>query len=227
MNDNLPLRLLDEHQDFAQAAPLVAIEGLSSPRVCQLLNQLVRHMDRDECYVEVGTWKGLTLLSAAWGNFGRTCIGCDKFRFYGRFTGLGLQARRALERNIRRHRGRTADIHFHHMSYQRMFAERRISSPIGVYFYDGDHSYGGTYEGITRAAPFLNERSVLVVDDWNDRTIRQATTDALQRACLTPLWHRCLPGNHSGEQFWNGLGIYHLEKGADAERINRTLEAVA
>lgn len=221
MKDNLAARLLHDHEDFVDAEPLVDVPGMSSPRVCNLLNLLVRNMDRGECYLEVGTWQGLTLLSAAYGNFGRTCIGCDKFRLYGRFTGLGLLAKRSLYRNIRRYRGHTADVHFHHAPFQRVFQQRRISSPVGVYFYDGDHSFGGTYTGVVEAAPFLNERAVLLMDDWNDPVIRQATWASLERAHLRVLWFRALRGNQTAEQWWNGLGVFFLQKETHAPRLVR------
>src|SRR5262245_35296777 len=92
--------LLEAHDYFRSAKPLVDIEGLSSHRVCNLLNYLVAELGSDECYLEVGTWKGRTLMSAAFGNRGKLCIGCDRFRFWGRFTGPGCIAKRALMRNI-------------------------------------------------------------------------------------------------------------------------------
>ena len=221
MNDNIAARLLADHHDFDDARPLVDVRGLSSPRVCNFLNQLVRHMDPHECYLEVGTWQGLTLLSAAYGNFGRTCIGCDKFRVWGRHTGLGVRARRALERNVQRHRGRTADVLFHHTNSERLFAEARISSPVGVYFYDGDHSHRGTRDGITSATPFLSEKCVVLVDDWNDPVIRQATAAGLRDADLRVLWQRELSGDHTRQGWWNGLGVFFVEKGPTAARLDR------
>jgi hypothetical protein len=144
MNTNIASQILEENHDFADAAPLVDIEGMSSPRVCRYLNRLVASMDPGEAYLEVGTWKGRTLLSAALGNAGRVCIGCDKFRFWGRYTGLGSIARRDLLHNIDRFRGMTASIWFHDMNSRRFFAEVHPPLPVGVYFYDGDHSYEGT-----------------------------------------------------------------------------------
>src|SRR6185295_3947505 len=88
MNDNAAERLLRETDDFRDAQPVVDVAGLSSPRVCALLNRLVASLPPDEHYLEVGTWKGLTLLSAAWGNADKVCIACDKFRLWGRWTGF-------------------------------------------------------------------------------------------------------------------------------------------
>ena len=221
MNNNIALAVLEEHQDFSGAEPLVDVTGMSSPRVCALLNALVRRMDPEECYLEVGTWQGLTLLSAALGNFGRTCIGCDKFRLWGRYTGWGVRARLALERNIGRYRGSTADILFHAVSSRRLFAERRISSPVGVYFYDGDHSYRGTRANLVAATPFLSDRAVILVDDWNDPAIRAASFDGLGEAGLSILWHRELAGDHSRAGWWNGLAVFFVEKAPSAARLAR------
>jgi hypothetical protein len=222
MNHNTVSQILGRHHDFVDARPLVEVRGLSSPRVCNLLNALVRELDPSEAYLEIGTWQGLTLLSAALGNFGRTCIGCDKFRFYGRFTGWGLGARRALLRNIRRYRGYTADIHFHHTTAARLFAERRVSTPVGLYFYDADHSYRGTRHGIEAAAPFLADRCLVILDDWNDPIIRRATHDGLEAAHLRRLWQGELGGDQTERGFWNGLGLFYVEKEKAAARLDRS-----
>lgn len=213
MNTNIAARILAEHHDFHGAEPLVDIEGLSSPRVCRLLNHLVAAMDPGEAYLEIGTWKGRTLLSAALGNVGRTCIGCDKFRLWGRFTGFGLLARRELSRNIERYRGKSADVIVHAMDSRRFFyAPERVPLPVGVYFYDGDHSYPGTFHGIVAAAPYLSDKSIVIVDDWNDPTIRRATFDAIREARLQILWERSLRGDHTERGFWNGLGVFFIAK---------------
>lgn len=216
MQENIAARLLEQHRDYALAEPLVDIEGLSSARVCRFLNDLVRNMGDDEHYLEVGTWKGRTLLSAAIDNPGRTCFACDKFRLVGRFTGLGCLARQALYRNIERYRERSARVVFHHTTSARLFRERRVPPPIGVYFYDGDHSFAGTYHGITSVEPILAARAVLLVDDWNDRVIRAATREALRAGPLRVLWDRELEGDHSEQGWWNGLGVFYVER-RDAE----------
>jgi hypothetical protein len=167
-------------------------------------------MAADEQYLEVGTWKGRTLLSAAFRNYQRVCIGCDRFRVWGRFTGPGALVRRALHSNIQRYQKECARIELHEMPSQRLFDEGHLRPPIGVYFYDGDHSYSETFHGVVAAVPFLAERSVLLVDDWNDPVIRCATREAIESAGLKLLWHRALPGHHDESAWWNGLGVYWL-----------------
>jgi len=213
MKANALERLLAETNDFAASRHIVNVEGMSSARHCTLLNRLVTAMDPGEHYLEIGTWRGRTLISAAYQNQGRLCIGCDTFRFYGRFTGWGFQARRALFANIERFRTDSAEICMYAMRSRALFRRGLVPAPIGVYFYDGNHSRRGTMHGILAAAPLLSRRSVLLMDDWNDPVIRQATHDALERAPLRVLWSRELSGVKGSEAgFSNGLGTFWLER---------------
>jgi hypothetical protein len=184
---------------------------MSSPKVCQLLNQLVMSMDPGEHYLEIGSWHGRTLLSAALHNRDRVCLGCDKFRAFGRYTGFGYVARRALRTNIARYAGRRAAIWFYDMPSRRFFSRRRFNGTIGVFFYDGDHSYGGTRRSIAAAAPWLSTRAVVLVDDWNVERIRTGTFDGFADASVRILWHRSLTGDHTEETWWNGLGAFYVE----------------
>jgi hypothetical protein len=204
-------RLLRETGDFAGAGHLVDVPGMSSPRVCHFLNRLVACMDPGEHYLEIGSWQGRTLLSAAFENRGRLCIACDRFRFFGRYTGFGYRARRALGRNLARYAGRRAAVHFYDMDSSRFFRRCRFDGSIGVYFYDGDHSYTGTRRSIAAGAERLSARAIVLVDDWNVRRIRAGTLDGLRDAAVRVLWHRALEGDHTEATWWNGLGVFYVE----------------
>jgi Methyltransferase domain len=217
VDTNIARELLKLHADFVGAEPLV--EGLSSPRVANFLNRLVARLAPGETYLEIGTWKGLTLISAAFDNPSKVCIGCDRFRAWGRFTGPGVLARRALAKNLKRYRARSAKIRVFAMKSCELFRRRLLGAPVGVYFYDGDHSYESTHHGMVAASPFLAERSVVLVDDWNDREIRRATFDGLEQASLRVVWRRALPGDHTTLGWWNGLGVFCVEKTRGALRL--------
>ena len=211
MQTNHADRLLRETADFAGAEHLVDIPGMSSPRICHFLNRLVACMDPGEHYLEIGSWQGRTLLSAALGNRGRLCIACDKFRIFGRHTGFGYRARRALERNLAQSAGRRAAVHFYDMPSSRFFRRRRFDGSIGVYFYDGDHSYRGTRQSIAAGAQRLSTRAVVLVDDWNVKRVRAGTFHGMRDAALQILWHRGLEGDHTEATWWNGLGVFYVE----------------
>jgi hypothetical protein len=215
MRTNQAERLLRETADFADAEHLVDVPGMSSPRICNFLNRLVACMDPGEHYLEIGSWHGRTLLSAAFENRGRLCIACDRFRFFGRHTGFGHRARRALERNLGRFAGRRAAVHFYDMPSSQFFRRRRFEGSIGVYFYDGDHSYAGTRWSIAAGAQRLSARAIIMVDDWNVRRIRAGTFHGMRDAAVQVLWHRALEGDHTEATWWNGLGVFYVETGRD------------
>lgn len=212
MLTNAAERLLAESNDFEGATHLVEVEGMSSPRVCRLLNGLVASMDPGESYLEVGLWKGLTLLSAAYGNKERRCFGCDRFRLWGRYTGWGFRARRALAANVERYRDQCAQIQLFEMPSERLFERHLVPGPVGVYFYDGDHTYEGTRAGILEGARLLSRRAVVLVDDFADPSIRHGTFEAIYAANLQILWSRFLGGWNRG--FWHGLGVFYVERSA-------------
>lgn len=210
---NVVERILAENNDFEGAKHLVEVEGLSDPKVCNLLNRLVAAMPADQKYLEIGTFKGLTLCSAAYGNKGKHCIACDKFRFWNKYTGWGFQARASFYANVDRYKANSATVEFHDMKSLTMFRKGLVKGPIGVYFYDGDHSYTATRDNILAAVPLLAPTSVLLVDDWRDPIIQSGTRDAIKQGGLRIEWERSLGGDRSkGRDFWNGLGVFVLAK---------------
>ena len=211
--ENVARGLLERTNDFEGASPVVDdVEGMSSPRMCRLLNALVAELPEGEAYLEIGSWKGLTLLSAARHNQDKKCIACDKFRFWGRYTGLGASAELAFRKNVEHYRGECAEIEFHKMDSDELFSRELVRDRVGVYFFDGDHSFEGTYDGIMKGAKLLADEALVLVDDYNDRIIRGATLAALEDAGLEVTWSRRLEGDQSDHGFWNGLGVFHVRR---------------
>lgn len=206
---NIAQMLLEKHNNYENFEHLVDVQGLSSPRVCNFLNDLVGHLGDDECYLEIGTWRGLTLCSAAHMNKGKVCYACDKFRVWGRWTGFGVMAKRALKRNINRYREQSAEIRFFHMTSKKFFELDAIKEPVKVYFYDGDHTYDGTRHGVVAARDVLASESILLMDDWADPVIREATYDGIQAAGFEIAWQKDLL---KADGWWNGLGVFVLQK---------------
>ncbi|MFK7998399.1 MAG: class I SAM-dependent methyltransferase [Polyangiales bacterium] len=206
-------QLLQSNNNYNDAQHLVDVEGMSTPRVCNFLNQLVASMDEDETYLEIGTWKGLTLCSAAYGNAGKKLVACDKFRFYGHHTGWGFKAKRALHDNLARYAPESAEVTFHNMPSEKLFRDKLVPSNVGVYFYDGDHTYLGTRNHIEWAENLLADECILLVDDYNDPEIRRATEDAIDTMNFKATWSKYLPGeNGKQDGWWNGLGVFALKR---------------
>lgn len=126
--------------------------GFSSSRVEHLLNQLVGLMPKDEVYFEVGVLHGRTLEAASIGNDDKRLIGCDPCIKYDVLPA-------PFSPNVKFVREGWRDV--------------PLLDPIGVAFYDGDHSEYETSQFLTTIEPFLADEAVVVLDDWDRVSVRQ------------------------------------------------------
>lgn len=180
--------LLIDHRLWLPA--LSSRRGFSSTRVEHLLNRLVRAMPEEEAYLEVGTLEGRTLESAAMGNFSKRLIAFDHELKY-----------------LASPQGLPANVEFRRMPWQ----DAQILPPIGVAFYDGEHSELDT-RGFTQSVQrFLAPEAVIVFDDWDRASVRKgvlSAVPALQLVAELPSYTDGLsmPPNHFG--FYFGVSVW-------------------
>jgi hypothetical protein len=197
---------------------VLALEGYSSPTVRHFLNNLCRFPAAN--YLEVGTWKGSTLMAASYGNAGRfTAI--DDFSHHVQSRREGQAARAQLGRVRRRFRGHCR-VRFHDSDCWSEALLPRLPRDVNVYFYDGRHTYEDQHRAFTHFEPVLAREYVGVVDDWNRPYVRQATRDALaelghetvwERELFTRGWFRQhLTGVWKGPHWFNGLLVAVLRR---------------
>ena len=133
------------------------------------------------------------------GNETKTCIGIDNFSQYEQTDQekLFYQHFEAFK----------SPVHaFYAMDYQDYLKQHQ--GQIGVYFYDGDHSYEHQLEGLTIAEPFLAPGAIVLVDDANWFYPLQATRDFLDdRPGQFELLTHCSTSDNYHPTFWNGLTI--------------------
>lgn len=213
METNLAKDILEKHQNFENARHLVNIEGFSTPRVCHFLNRLVAAMDPKESYLEIGTFKGLTTFSAAYQNKGKKVIACDKFQFFGKKVGFGFRVKKAFAKNLLQNASdENANIEFYHLATKKLFQKNKVKGPVGIYFYDADHNYHPTKNAVLDALPVLSPKFILLMDDFDWEKVRRGTLDAIDEAGLKVLWQKELKGDKTLQGWWNGLGVFYLEK---------------
>lgn len=159
------------------------LKGYSGTKLIALLQALSKSLlsNADVCYLEVGVFQGLTLLSVANHlNADRSdellCFGVDNFsqfdverKNYDLVTrtaaGLGLTNVRLINRDYE-----DAFVHL------REHIENR---KLGVYFVDGPHDYRSQLMCLLLAVPYMASQSVILVDDCNYPHVRLATRDFL------------------------------------------------
>jgi hypothetical protein len=169
--------------------------GFSSTRVEHLLNKLVQRMPPDEVYFEVGVLNGRTLESAAVGNVDKLLVGCDAGEKYDTPMPTGLPF----------------NVNVMMAKWQR--AIEVLKKPIGVAFYDGDHAEGAVYEFMSVVGSYCAQEAVIVLDDWDRKSTRDAVFRAVENDGRFQLLREMpeygdglsCPPNHFGYYFGVGL----------------------
>ncbi|MGH7779752.1 MAG: class I SAM-dependent methyltransferase [Candidatus Binataceae bacterium] len=180
---------------------LSRVQGMATENKLKLLNLAVAALGEGEVYVEVGCYKGASLVGAAAGNPDARIYACDNF---SQFDGATEALAAVLEQFTRQ-----GQVEFHNLDF-REFMTRAPWRPakIGAYFYDGGHSFEDQYDGLRFALPHLADDALVVIDDTNKRAARSANAlIARQVPGFELILNLRTPKNHH-PTWWNGIQIY-------------------
>jgi predicted O-methyltransferase YrrM len=182
-----------EHPRDQRFAPILeAVGGLARENNLALLNLAASCLGPGESYVEVGSFKGLSLIAAMLGNTG-DFVGIDNFS-------LGGGSRRLLEANLRRH-GLSGHTVFEGDAFtllrRGVLGDRRV----GVYYYDAAHDYRSQLRGLRLIEPYLVDDALLIVDDTDWEQVARAMRDYLAGQPRAELAVK-LDGKDLGQPWW-------------------------
>jgi hypothetical protein len=179
---------------------LCKIPKMSTYLIGVLLNYAVREMKAEHSFLNVGVWNGFTFLSGLIDNSDKKCIGVDNFSEFGGPKDSFLEkfsSYKCSEEHI-----------FFEMDYKD-YLQTKHKDKLGVYLYDGEHSYENQYEGLKQAEPFFGDDCIIFVDDTNYPDPRNATYDFISKSenMYQILMDRttCISSHPT---FWNGLIIF-------------------
>jgi hypothetical protein len=177
---------------------VLKIDGMSSDKVRHLLNNLCRHMD-DTRYLEVGTWKGSTLISASYKNEG-TFIGVDNFQYFGGPKEAFYKNRELFSEH--------SQVSFFEESCWDL--DLNNIPKINVYLYDGKHSQIEQYRAYTHFDSILEDHFITIVDDWNVPHVRTGTFDAFRDLGykVEYQWERLTEKVGDKQDYWNGMTVF-------------------
>ncbi len=181
------------------------IPGMATENKLMLLNLAAAALTPDEVYVEVGCYKGLSLVGAAAGNPSARIFACDNF---SQFDGAAAALRATLDANTAPGQVEFFDLDF------RSFMTRAPWRParIGAYFYDGGHSFADQYDGICAALPHFSDDAAIIIDDTNKRAARAANRLAARQVPgLELVLDLRTPRNHH-PTWWNGIQVYRYRR---------------
>lgn len=208
-------RLLDEqYRDSQDLCPDVM--GMLSVRKQRLINLAFSLLPHGECYIEVGTFRGKSLLSAMLGNPYRPVYAIDNFSEFER-NGLELTMANLL------HYGRASQVIFFDEDFRSVFRRPPFSTPAGLYFYDGAHDEQSQYDGILMAEPFLADTALVLVDDWRLAADSGSYAEAGTLRAMRDSKHDWkllyeLSARYNGDYglWWNGVGVLSFQRNPDA-----------
>ena len=177
-----------------ELSSLSKIDGMSTAANCFLINSICKSFNKDELYLNVGVWKGLSLCSGLLNTECRV-IGIDDFSQFG-------GPKETLLKNYENYK--RGNDNFYDIDYIDYFKNHKGN--IDFYFYDGEHSYENQYKAITLAAPFLQKNSLILIDDTNCDDPRNATFKALDDLNFKyDIWFDQKTAHNCHPTYWNGL----------------------
>lgn len=144
-------------------------DGMATENIGFLLNYAASLMEPGECYLEIGTWKGRTLSYAMEGNYDQDFYACDDFsqfrerrKWYWPFG--EREPKRSLNKVLRGASDRCR-VTFLEGDFRKVLP--RFHKRVGVYFYDGGHTFQDQFDGLEYALQHMAPESLIVVDDTN------------------------------------------------------------
>ena len=152
--------------------------GLSGRATVGLLQRLVGLVEdrKSLCYLEIGVFQGLSLLSVAIEHPEFACFGIDNFSILdpkGENLGIVQDRTRRLAATNAHLINRDYEAALEHLP------EHIGARKVAVFFIDGAHDYRSQLMALLLIRPYLSERAVIIVDDANYFDVRQSTRDFL------------------------------------------------
>jgi len=181
------------------------VESANSENIRLLINELVKRFAKNGIYLEVGTFMGSSLLSAALFNPSTLCIGVDNF---SEFDPRGTNYQK-LKENLAKF-DNLSNVEFYNQDYKKaitdifsLASERRVN----IYYYDGPHDYTNQLEGLEEILPYLERKCLIVVDDVNYDTANRANNKFIKRHKDFKLAFRIRTKHNGSSGWWNGFAI--------------------
>ncbi|MBI4743226.1 MAG: class I SAM-dependent methyltransferase [Actinobacteria bacterium] len=126
----------------------------------KLLNIAFSCLDDNECYLEIGTYLGKSLISAMLQNPTRKVYACDNF---SEFTPSNSFEK--LQNNLHEYK-LDRNVIFYNSDFLEILNKNKIPFPVGVYFYDGAHDENNQYLAIKNIESLLSNNATVIIDDW-------------------------------------------------------------
>lgn len=189
--------------------PCFTVEGMTSIKKQMLLKIAFSCLFEDECYLEIGTYTGKSLISALKNNVSRKCYACDNFSQFTDSNSLEILINNLAQYSVR------DKIIFFNSDYRSILLKDKIKEPVGLYFYDGAHDRENQYMAIKLVEPLLADIALVIIDDWRFARDSQSYAKAATEQAISESkrhWQLLydLPARYNGDHamWWNGVAVF-------------------
>lgn len=181
------------------------VHGMNTENIRLLINEIVKRFAKKGVYLEIGTLKGSSLLSAALFNTSTRCIGIDNF------SELDLEGKNEiiLRENLEKF-GNPKNIEFYNMDYRDAFKSIFLKDPnlkINVYYLDGSHKYEDEIKGFNLALPYLSKECAILIDDVTWFQVDMAKKQFLKENHDFKTVFEIKPKMWQSNDWWNGFQV--------------------
>jgi protein O-GlcNAc transferase len=189
--------VVPQEADPFYAEVLEAVGGLAKPLNLALAAAAASCLEPGESYVEVGSFKGASLIAAsrAWAG---DVVAIDDFS-------MGEGNRAVLESNLERFGGHATILEGDAFELLRRGALE--GRRVGIYYYDAAHDYESQLEGLRLIEPYLAERALLVVDDSDWERVERAIGDYLAEQPRARELARRAGKDRGHPEWWEGATV--------------------
>lgn len=185
---------------------ILNLEGMSSHGIRTLLNVLCRVSKGH--YLEIGSWKGSTFISALYNNkniHGTSIDFHQEFEPNHPFACTPDLLRTICEKHLTNGEKYT-------LLSEDSFKIELPKQPVDIYLYDGIHTYEGQYKALTYYYDCLQPFFYFICDDYSTLEVEKATQQAMKDLDIEVVSEFKLFGNqtlpdHMTKGFWNGYYV--------------------
>ena len=194
--DDFPDSELPRNGRFADI--LEAVPGLARPNNLALVNLAARCLAPGECYVEVGTYRGTSLIAAMLGNEDKEFVALDNWS-------LGDGGRGQLDANLARSGLDGKPTLLEGDAHETLRSDALAGRRVGVYYYDDGHEFEQQLDGLRLVEPYLASPALLLVDDSDWERVAAATAAYLEGAPRAEQVLRLEGSDHGRAWWWEGV----------------------
>lgn len=196
---------------------VLLMEGMTGLRTRMFYNAICAPYGGGVRYLEVGTWKGSSFISAMYGNKGYMSCTPVVIDNWSEFTG----PRDEFVNNVNTLLGLDFEYRLIDKDCFSVDEEIVVEGGYNIYLYDGAHDIESHRKAIVNMWKYLADVSIIIIDDWNWSDVRDGTMIGLAEVGANILFKHCIqitdnnehtPHEEACEGYWNGMAVFVVQK---------------